>query len=109
MALSIAAWHRENSLIKYRVDAMNVTIDLSDRIAAALEAQARAAHMPAERYLADIVSRALEAQHRQDVQNLEAHLDHMASQVVPETTPEEMEGALREALSHVRQRRNWQP
>jgi hypothetical protein len=38
---------------------MNVTIDLSDQNAAALEAQARAAHMPPERYLTEIVERAL--------------------------------------------------
>ncbi len=41
---------------------MNVTIDLSEQNAAALEAQARAAHMPPERYLTEIVERAL---HRQ--------------------------------------------
>jgi hypothetical protein len=39
---------------------MNVTIDLSERNAAALEAQARAAHMPPERYLSKIVARALQ-------------------------------------------------
>ena len=38
---------------------MNVTIDLSEQTAAALEAQARAAHMPPERYLSEIVARAL--------------------------------------------------
>jgi hypothetical protein len=38
---------------------MNVTIDLSEQNAAALEAQARAAHMPPERYLGKIVARAL--------------------------------------------------
>ena len=38
---------------------MNVTIDLSEQNAAALEAQARAAHMPPERYLSEIVARAL--------------------------------------------------
>jgi hypothetical protein len=43
---------------------MNVTIDLSEQNAAALEAQARAAHMPTERYLAKIVERALQLQHR---------------------------------------------
>ena len=39
---------------------MNVTIDLSEQNAAALEAQALAAHMPPERYLNKIVARALE-------------------------------------------------
>jgi hypothetical protein len=38
---------------------MHVTIDLSDKNAAALEAQARAAHMPKENYLREIVERAL--------------------------------------------------
>lgn len=41
---------------------MNVTINLSELNAAALEAQARAAHMPKESYLREIVERAL---HRQ--------------------------------------------
>ena len=38
---------------------MHVTIDLSDKNAAALDAQARAAHMPKESYLREIVERAL--------------------------------------------------
>jgi hypothetical protein len=42
---------------------MHVTIDLSDLNAAALEAQARAAHMPPESYLREIVERALHGQH----------------------------------------------
>lgn len=37
---------------------MNATIDLSEQNAAALEAQARAAHMPPESYLSKIVARA---------------------------------------------------
>jgi hypothetical protein len=41
---------------------MHVTIDLSDKNAAALEAQARAAHMPKESYLREIVERALHVQ-----------------------------------------------
>lgn len=41
---------------------MHVTIDLSDKNAAALEAQARAAHMPKESYLREIVERALHGQ-----------------------------------------------
>jgi hypothetical protein len=88
---------------------MNVTIDLSEPNAAALESQARAAGMPTERYLAQIVERALERQHRQAVEKLGQHLDYMASLVRPETTPEEMEVALEEALAHVRPRRSWQP
>lgn len=88
---------------------MNLTISLSEQNAAALEAQARTARMPAERYLAHIVARALERQHRQDAENLRKHLDYMASRVAPETATEEMESALQEALAHVRPRRSWQP
>lgn len=88
---------------------MNMTIDLSERYATALEAQARAARMPTERYLAHIVARALERQHRRDAENLEHHLGYMASQVLPETTSDQMEAALEEALSHVRPHRSWRP
>ena len=42
---------------------MNVTIDLSEQNAAALEAQARAAHMLPESYLREIVERALHVHH----------------------------------------------
>ena len=45
---------------------MNVTIDLSEQNAAALEAQARAAHMPPESYLSKIVERALHADRAAD-------------------------------------------
>ncbi len=74
-----------------------------------LEAQARATRMPADRYLAHIVERALERQHRQNAESLGKHLDYMASQVAPETTAEEMEAALQEALQHVRPPRSWRP
>ena len=88
---------------------MNLTIDLSERNAFALESQARAAHMPIERYLAYIIERALERQHRRAAENLEQHLDNTASQVPLETTSEAMEAAIEEALEHVRPHRNWQP
>jgi hypothetical protein len=88
---------------------MNLTIDLPDHNAAELEAQARAARMPADRYLALIIVHSLESWHRNKVHELEKHLDDMASQVVPETTAEEMEAALQEALDHVRPQRTWQP
>ena len=88
---------------------MNLTIDLSEQNAAELEAQARAAHMQAELYLAQIVAQALESRRRSKVQNLEKHLDYMASQVVPGTTADEMESALEEALGNVRQQRSRQP
>ncbi len=87
---------------------MNLTIDLSDQNAAELEAEARAARMPVDRYLAKIVANALECRHKSKVQKLEQHLDYMASQVVAGTTADEMESALREALDHVRQHRTWQ-
>jgi hypothetical protein len=88
---------------------MNLTIELPEQNVASLEAQARAARMPAERYLAYIVTRALESQRRRDVENLEKHLGYMDSHVAPETSTEEMEAALQEALTHVRPLRNWQP
>ncbi|MGH9632083.1 MAG: hypothetical protein ACRD7E_27580 [Bryobacteraceae bacterium] len=86
---------------------MNVTIDLSEDSAAVLASQARAAHMPTERYLAHIVERALQSRHRQVVAQLEQHLNEMGSQTSPETTSEEMEAALEEALVNVRPRRTW--
>ena len=88
---------------------MNVTIGLSEQNAAELEAQARAAHMPADRYLAEVVAHALESRHRNKVQRLEKHLDTMASHGAPGTSSEDMEAALEEALHHVRQHRTWQP
>jgi hypothetical protein len=86
---------------------VSITIDLSERNAAELEAAAREADMPADRYLAKIVAHALETRHRGKVQKLEEHLDYMASQVNPDTTPDEMEAAIQEALAQVRQRRAW--
>jgi hypothetical protein len=38
-----------------------------------------------------------------------AHVDLMASQVSADTTTEEMEAALEEALTYVRRQRVWQP
>ncbi len=87
---------------------MNLTINLSEQDAAALEAQARAAHMPAKDYLSTIVARVLEHQRSRNAENLSQHLDKMAGQIVPETTPAEMEAALAEALAHVRPQRTWQ-
>jgi len=86
---------------------MNLTINLSEQNAAVLEAQARAARTTAELYLAHIVTRALELQRHRSAETLERHLDRMASQVAPETTAEEMEAALQEALANVRPRRDW--
>jgi hypothetical protein len=86
---------------------MSITIDLSEQNAVELEAAAREARMPADRYLAKIVAQALESRHRSKVQKLEDHLEYMASQVVPGTTADDMEEALREALTDVRQHRTW--
>jgi len=91
-----------------RVFNMQVTIDLSEQNAATLEAQARAARMSTERYLAYILERVLDLQHRRAAEQLEQHLDYMASQVAQEITPEEIEVALEEALAHVRPHRIWQ-
>jgi len=88
---------------------MNVTIDLPEKKLAALEAQARAAHLPTERYLAQIVERALDVQQRRDRENLPQHLGDMAATVTPETTAEQMEAALAKALADVRPQRNWHP
>jgi len=88
---------------------MNVTIGLTEENAAELEAQARAARMPADRYLAEVVAHALESRHRDKVRKLEQHLDTMAAQVVPGTTADEMETALEAALSQVRQHRTLHP
>ena len=86
---------------------MNLTIELSEDNAAALASQARAAKMPTERFLAHIVEGALRRRHREAVDRLERHLDDMASQMSPETTSEDMEAALDEALLNIRPRRIW--
>ena len=78
---------------------MNVTIGLSDQNAAELEAQARAARMPADRYLEEVVAHVLENRHRSKVHKLEEHLDTMASHVVPGTTADEMEAPFRKPLT----------
>ena len=73
-------------------------LDLPKDVEAALEYQARAAHMPTERYVAHTVERALELRRRHAAEDLKRHLEHMASQVAPTTMPEEMEAALEEAF-----------
>jgi hypothetical protein len=86
---------------------MSFTLDLSKDIEATLASQARAAHMPTERYVAQIVEHAVKLQRRRAADALEKHLEVMASQVTPGTTPEEMEAALEEALAAARPQRNW--
>ena len=87
---------------------MNLTIHLSEQNAAVLEAQARAARMPANDYLAKIVARVLDNQRSRNAANLDQHLAEMASRVAEETTPAEMVAALEEALTQVRPHRAWQ-
>ena len=86
---------------------MSLTVNLSKEAEAALASQARAAHMPAELYLSQIIESALKRQHRLAAENLAQHLDRMASQILPGTTPEEMEESLEAALFAVRPRRSW--
>lgn len=88
---------------------MSMNIDLSAENTATLAAQARAAGMLPERYLAQIVAHALERHRADAARKLSQHLDYMASQVRPDVTTQEMEAALEEALAAVRPRRNWQP
>lgn len=88
---------------------MSLVIDLSKEMEASLASQAQAANMPTERYVARIIEHALRIQRRRAAENLKRRLDDMASEVVPETTPEEMEAALEEALAAVRPQRIWRP
>ncbi len=58
---------------------MDLTINLSEQNAAILEAQARAARMPAKDYLSTIVARVLDLQRSRNIENLDQHLfQHMA-------------------------------
>jgi hypothetical protein len=88
---------------------MAVRVELSPDLEAALESQARASHMTTDRYLTVILERALERYQRRAAELLGRHLDSMESGIPPETTSEEMENALEEALAQVRPRRSWQP
>lgn len=87
---------------------MSLTITLSEEKEAALNAQARAVRMPTEDYLARLIESALQRRQAQSSANLQNVIDRMASQVVPGTTAEEMEAALKAALAEVRPRRSWQ-
>ena len=83
---------------------MKLTVDVSERDATILEGEARAANMPVDQYLQRLIAKALK---QKAVANLERHLDYMAAQVHPDTTTEQMEAALDEALLHVRPERRW--
>ena len=86
---------------------MSMTLELPEEVEAALAAQARAAQMPTERYLAQIVERAMEGRRRSAVEQLVRNLDVMAGKVATETTPEQMEAAFEDALASVRPQRVW--
>lgn len=86
---------------------MSMTLELPKDVEAALAFQARAARMPTEEYLAKIVERAVENRRRLAAEQLSRHLDVMAGHVMPETSPEQMESALNDALAAVRPHRNW--
>ena len=63
--------------------------------------------MSTERYVADIIGSAIEHSRVRAAGDLERQLDVMAAQIPAETTPEQMEAALEEALAAVRPRRGW--
>jgi len=86
----------------------HITIDLSDKDAAVLASQARAARMAPERYLSHIIASALERQRNRAAYDLARHIETMGSQVRPETTTEEMEATLEEALAAIRPGRIWE-
>jgi hypothetical protein len=86
---------------------MSMTLELTEDVEAVLMFHARAARMPTERYLANLVERAVESRRRAAADQLGEHLDSMAAQIVPATTAEQMEAALEEALIAVRPHRVW--
>ena len=87
---------------------MSMTLELPKDVEATLAFQARAAQMPTELYLAQLVERAVEGRRRSAAEQLVKHLGVMATEVAPDTTPEQMEAALEEALAAVRPKRSWQ-
>jgi len=86
---------------------MSLTIELPKELEASLASRARAVHMPTERYVASIIEHALERQRHRAAKNLERSLDEIAAAVPEETTSEEMEAALEDALTAIRPRRVW--
>ncbi len=86
---------------------MSMILDLPKDVETAIALQARAAHMPTEEYLAQIVEHAVENRRRAAANQLRAHLDVMAASTTPETTAEQMESALEEALAAARPSRQW--
>jgi hypothetical protein len=86
---------------------MSLIIDLSDEVQTSLASKARAANMPTEDYAARIIEHALRIQSRRAAENLERSLDQLEVAFPLETTPEQMEAALEEALAAVRPQRCW--
>lgn len=86
---------------------MSMTLDLPKDIEAALAAQARAAQMEPEQFLAKMVAQAIENRRRVAAAELVGHLDVMAESVARDTSTAEMEAALEDALAAVRPHRNW--
>ena len=74
-----------------------------------MPSRARAARMPTRTYVVHIPGTAIESNHRHAASNLEQQLDSMASQIPSDTTSEQMETALEEALAAVRPLRSWPP
>ena len=87
---------------------MSMILELPKDVEATLAFQARAAQMPTELYLAQFVERAVEGRRGSAAEKLVKHLDVMAAVMAPDTTPEQMEAALEEALAAVRPKRSWQ-
>ncbi|MCX6597580.1 MAG: hypothetical protein NTV70_14565 [Acidobacteria bacterium] len=88
---------------------MSMILELPNDVEAALASQARAAQMPTEQYLAQLVERALDNRRQLASEHLGSHLAEMAELVLPGTTPAQMEAALDEALDAIRPQRNWVP
>jgi hypothetical protein len=86
---------------------VSMILDLPKDVEETLACQARAVHMPAEEYVAKLVERAVENRRLAAAERLNRHLDDMASCIAPETTIEEMEAAIEEALLAVRPKRVW--
>ena len=86
---------------------MSMILELPKDVETALAFQARAAHMPTEQYLAKLVELAVANRRRVATEQLRRHLDVMADSLNPDTTPEQMEAALDDALAAVRPLRAW--
>jgi hypothetical protein len=79
---------------------MNVTIDLSEQNAAALEAQARAAHMPPDRDLSKIVAQALHGdQSAEQVPKPKKSAHGLLAKYGPGPTEQEIDDSRREMFS----------